>query len=89
MKNTRERVLAKRCNKLRVYSQTYRTDMYLNNRRKGLDDPNSLREEVDKLLINDPVPHNADLLFIELKFLSVVVLCIGFPSLFLLHRDVV
>ena len=43
--NTWERVLAKRCNKLRDCSQTYRTDMYLNNRKKGLHDPNSLGEE--------------------------------------------
>ena len=32
--NTWERVLAKRCNKLRVCSETYRTDMHLINRRK-------------------------------------------------------
>ena len=54
-----ERVLAKRCNKLRVSSQTYTTDMYLNNRRKGLDDPNSLREEAKpkqaSLGLNGPV----------------------------------
>ena len=59
--NTWERVLAKRCNKLRVYSQTYRTDMYLNNRsrRKGLHDSNSLREEAKpkpaSLGLNGPV----------------------------------
>ena len=32
--------------------------------------------EVEKLLTNDPVRHNTKVVFIELKLLSVLVLCV-------------